>query len=104
GSKREVFGMTIPNELINDVIRGAVYYDTYLEKVAQNQIAYEHRIAYEALQGSIHRDEDEDFDDDKAQVETKKKGKQDSPLGGDPGHVTIQPDFFFNKDLEYLRY
>ncbi|GKC54641.1 hypothetical protein Tco_1077386 [Tanacetum coccineum] len=23
--------------------------------------------------------------------------------GGDPGHVTIQPDFFFNKDLEYLR-
>ncbi|GJX49286.1 hypothetical protein Tco_0276131 [Tanacetum coccineum] len=26
------------------------------------------------------------------------------PLGGDPGHVTTQPDFFFNKDLEYLRY
>ncbi|GJX91414.1 hypothetical protein Tco_0344740 [Tanacetum coccineum] len=26
------------------------------------------------------------------------------PLGGDPGHVRIQPDFFFNKDLEYLRY
>ncbi|GJR66484.1 hypothetical protein Tco_0012549 [Tanacetum coccineum] len=26
------------------------------------------------------------------------------PLGGKPGHVTIQPDFFFNKDLEYLRY
>ncbi|GKB14836.1 hypothetical protein Tco_0848759 [Tanacetum coccineum] len=25
-------------------------------------------------------------------------------LGGDPSHVTIQPDFFFNKDLEYLRY
>ncbi|GKB59595.1 hypothetical protein Tco_0915781 [Tanacetum coccineum] len=25
------------------------------------------------------------------------------PLGGEPGHVTIQPDFFFNKDLEYLR-
>ncbi|GJS55294.1 hypothetical protein Tco_0628656 [Tanacetum coccineum] len=39
----------------------------------------EHRIAYEALQGSIHRDEDEDFDDDKAQKETKKKGKQESP-------------------------
>ncbi|GJW80414.1 hypothetical protein Tco_0144389 [Tanacetum coccineum] len=39
----------------------------------------EHRIAYEALQGSIHRDECEDFDDDKAQEETKKKGKQDSP-------------------------
>ncbi|GJV25002.1 hypothetical protein Tco_1377697 [Tanacetum coccineum] len=26
------------------------------------------------------------------------------PLGADPGHVTIQLDFFFNKDLEYLRY
>ncbi|GKB64830.1 hypothetical protein Tco_0921016 [Tanacetum coccineum] len=26
------------------------------------------------------------------------------PLGGKPGHVTIQLDFFFNKDLEYLRY
>ncbi|GJT08830.1 hypothetical protein Tco_0843292 [Tanacetum coccineum] len=26
------------------------------------------------------------------------------PLGGDPGHVIIQPDFFFNKDLEYLWY
>ncbi|GJY91289.1 hypothetical protein Tco_0506485 [Tanacetum coccineum] len=26
------------------------------------------------------------------------------PLGGDPGYVTIQPDFFFNKDLEYLWY
>ncbi|GJY79410.1 hypothetical protein Tco_0485211 [Tanacetum coccineum] len=39
----------------------------------------EHRIAYEALQGSIHHDECEDFDDDKAQEETKKKGKQDYP-------------------------
>ncbi|GJT82283.1 hypothetical protein Tco_1056625 [Tanacetum coccineum] len=26
------------------------------------------------------------------------------PLGGDPGYVTTQPDSFFNKDLEYLRY
>ncbi|GJX98529.1 hypothetical protein Tco_0355548 [Tanacetum coccineum] len=26
------------------------------------------------------------------------------PLGGPPGHVTIQLQFFFNKDLEYLRY
>ncbi|GJY08263.1 hypothetical protein Tco_0375317 [Tanacetum coccineum] len=26
------------------------------------------------------------------------------PLGGPPGHVTIQPQFFFNTDLEYLRY
>ncbi|GJW75493.1 retrovirus-related pol polyprotein from transposon TNT 1-94 [Tanacetum coccineum] len=26
------------------------------------------------------------------------------PLGGPPGHVTIQTQFFFNKDLEYLLY
>nr|GEZ23134.1 hypothetical protein [Tanacetum cinerariifolium] len=29
---------------------------------------------------------------------------QPLPLGGPPGQVTIQFDFFFNKDLEYLRY
>ncbi|GJU93115.1 hypothetical protein Tco_1317871 [Tanacetum coccineum] len=38
-----------------------------------------HRVAYEALQDSIRRDECEDFDVDKAQEETKKKSKQDSP-------------------------
>nr|GEW48145.1 copia protein [Tanacetum cinerariifolium] len=26
------------------------------------------------------------------------------PLGGPPGHVSIQTQFFFNKDLQYLRY
>nr|GEX03499.1 histone deacetylase 14 [Tanacetum cinerariifolium] len=26
------------------------------------------------------------------------------PLGGPPGQIIIQSDFFFNKDLEYLRY
>ncbi|GJU48880.1 hypothetical protein Tco_1218435 [Tanacetum coccineum] len=26
------------------------------------------------------------------------------PLGGPPGHVTIQTELFFNKDLEYLRF
>ncbi|GJT99618.1 retrovirus-related pol polyprotein from transposon TNT 1-94 [Tanacetum coccineum] len=36
-TKREVFGMTIPNELINDVIRGADYYDAYLKKVTKHQ-------------------------------------------------------------------
>ncbi|GJU73084.1 hypothetical protein Tco_1264489 [Tanacetum coccineum] len=37
-----------------------------------------HRVAYEALQDSIRRDEIKDFDVDKAQEETKKKNKQDS--------------------------
>ncbi|GKF04302.1 hypothetical protein Tco_0034970, partial [Tanacetum coccineum] len=36
-TKREVFGMPIPNELITDDIRGADYYDAYLEKVAKHQ-------------------------------------------------------------------
>ncbi|GJY09435.1 hypothetical protein Tco_0377620 [Tanacetum coccineum] len=37
GTKREVFGMPIPNELIIDDIRGAQYYNAYLEKVAKHQ-------------------------------------------------------------------
>ncbi|GJR28030.1 hypothetical protein Tco_1104262 [Tanacetum coccineum] len=37
GTKREVFGMTIPNALINDVIRGSDYYNAYLEKVVKHQ-------------------------------------------------------------------
>ncbi|GKA14423.1 retrovirus-related pol polyprotein from transposon TNT 1-94 [Tanacetum coccineum] len=37
GTKREVFGMPISNELITDDIRGADYYDAYLEKVAKHQ-------------------------------------------------------------------
>ncbi|GKA04901.1 hypothetical protein Tco_0684021 [Tanacetum coccineum] len=37
GTKREVFGMPILNKLINDVIRGADYYDAYLEKVTKHQ-------------------------------------------------------------------
>ncbi|GJS38826.1 hypothetical protein Tco_0563869 [Tanacetum coccineum] len=39
----------------------------------------DHRVAYEALQVSIRRDESEDFDVDKAEEETKKKSKQYSP-------------------------
>ncbi|GKD28838.1 hypothetical protein Tco_1239616, partial [Tanacetum coccineum] len=37
GTKKEVFGMLILNELINDDIRGADYYDAYLKKVAKHQ-------------------------------------------------------------------
>ncbi|GJR09313.1 hypothetical protein Tco_0791965 [Tanacetum coccineum] len=37
GTKREVFGMPIPNELITDDIRGADYYNAYLKKVAKHQ-------------------------------------------------------------------
>ncbi|GJX91995.1 hypothetical protein Tco_0345321 [Tanacetum coccineum] len=34
----------------------------------------------------------------------RKNVSKSLPLGGPPGQVTIQSDFFFNKDLEYLRY
>ncbi|GJY18167.1 hypothetical protein Tco_0389658 [Tanacetum coccineum] len=37
GTKREVFRMPIPNELITDDIRGTEYYDAYLKKVAKHQ-------------------------------------------------------------------
>ncbi|GKB01933.1 hypothetical protein Tco_0829977, partial [Tanacetum coccineum] len=37
GTKREVSGMPILNELITDDIRGTDYYDAYLEKVAKHQ-------------------------------------------------------------------
>ncbi|GJX29791.1 hypothetical protein Tco_0237870 [Tanacetum coccineum] len=37
GTKREVFGMPIPNDLITDDIRGEQYYNDYLEKVAMLQ-------------------------------------------------------------------
>ncbi|GKD64288.1 hypothetical protein Tco_1306396 [Tanacetum coccineum] len=37
GTKQEVFGMPIPNELITADIRGGQYYKDYLEKVAKHQ-------------------------------------------------------------------
>ncbi|GJU99791.1 hypothetical protein Tco_1329062 [Tanacetum coccineum] len=37
GTKREVFGMPIPNELITTDIRGGQYYKEYLEKVVKHQ-------------------------------------------------------------------
>ncbi|GKD67732.1 hypothetical protein Tco_1321822, partial [Tanacetum coccineum] len=37
GTKQEVFGMPIPNNLITDDIRGEQYYNGYLEKVAKHQ-------------------------------------------------------------------
>ncbi|GJW54435.1 hypothetical protein Tco_0098520 [Tanacetum coccineum] len=37
GTKREVFGMPIPNDLITDDIRGEQYHNVYLEKVVKHQ-------------------------------------------------------------------
>ncbi|GJV68540.1 hypothetical protein Tco_1484049 [Tanacetum coccineum] len=46
----------------------------------------DHKMAFEALQKSIIRDESEQFDADKAEERTKKKSKQDLPktLPGSP--------------------
>ncbi|GJR50954.1 hypothetical protein Tco_1401475 [Tanacetum coccineum] len=46
----------------------------------------DHKMAFEALQKSIIRDESDQFDADKAKERTKKKSKQDSPktLPGSP--------------------
>nr|GFA20263.1 hypothetical protein [Tanacetum cinerariifolium] len=43
-------------------------------------------------------------DSQRGRPHTKAQCQQPLPLGGPPGQVTIQSDFFFNKDLEYLRY
>ncbi|GJV50645.1 retrovirus-related pol polyprotein from transposon TNT 1-94 [Tanacetum coccineum] len=37
GTKREIFGMPIPNDLVTDDIRGKQYYNAYLDKVAKHQ-------------------------------------------------------------------
>ncbi|GJW56996.1 hypothetical protein Tco_0103727 [Tanacetum coccineum] len=37
GTKREVFGMPIPNDLVTDDIQGKQYYNAYMEKVAKHQ-------------------------------------------------------------------
>ncbi|GJT10018.1 retrovirus-related pol polyprotein from transposon TNT 1-94 [Tanacetum coccineum] len=37
GTKREVFGMPIPNDLITNDIRGEQYYNAYLEKVSTQE-------------------------------------------------------------------
>ncbi|GKD78687.1 hypothetical protein Tco_1341308, partial [Tanacetum coccineum] len=37
GTKREVFGMPIPNDLVTDDIRGKQYYNAYLERVAKHK-------------------------------------------------------------------
>nr|GFA45772.1 hypothetical protein [Tanacetum cinerariifolium] len=40
----------------------------------------------------------------RGRIHNKAQRQKPLPLGGPPGQVAIQSDFFFNKDLEYLRY
>ncbi|GKA36539.1 hypothetical protein Tco_0723030 [Tanacetum coccineum] len=79
GTKREVFGMPIPNDLINDHIRGEQYYNAYLEKVAKHQ----RYLAGEEVS-------DPDSPDPKPGKATKPKAsKQSKPLA--PKAATKKP-------------
>ncbi|GKB27397.1 hypothetical protein Tco_0866798 [Tanacetum coccineum] len=51
----------------------------------------DHRMAFEALQKSIIRDESEQFDVDKAEERTKKKSKQDLPKTPPGSHSPPPP-------------
>ncbi|GJV38733.1 putative reverse transcriptase domain-containing protein [Tanacetum coccineum] len=52
GTKREVFGMPIPNNLIIANIQGEQYYNAYLEKVAKDALAW--WKAYKQAKGGMH--------------------------------------------------
>ncbi|GJR86727.1 hypothetical protein Tco_0210738 [Tanacetum coccineum] len=88
GTKREVFGMTIPNELINDVIRGADYYDAYLKKrhtpVPSEPAGHEESSSLYAelgLSGS-------DTESDEEMPSVVRSGAQDEGQAGpDPGKL-----------------
>nr|GFA08502.1 hypothetical protein [Tanacetum cinerariifolium] len=41
---------------------------------------------------------------DRGRPHTTSQRQQTTTTGGPPGQVSIQSDFFFNKDLEYMRY
>nr|GEW96548.1 hypothetical protein [Tanacetum cinerariifolium] len=65
-------------------MKAAYYPDIGLEKMVPDQIWIEEECKYDVA--AMHN------------------VSKPLPLGGPPGQVTIQSDFFFNKDLEYLRY
>ncbi|GKD11865.1 retrovirus-related pol polyprotein from transposon TNT 1-94 [Tanacetum coccineum] len=78
GNKQEVFGMSIPNELITADIRGGQYYKEYLEKVAKHQ----RYLAGEEVS-------DPDSPAPKPAKATKPKGtKQSKPLAPKAASVT----------------
>nr|GEY58340.1 monodehydroascorbate reductase [Tanacetum cinerariifolium]GEY65691.1 monodehydroascorbate reductase [Tanacetum cinerariifolium] len=97
GTKREVFGMPIPNELITADIQGEQYYKEYLEKVAKHQ---------RYLAGEKGTDPDspapkptkatKKFDDEEADiqraVEESLKSVHDAPQGPLPPVVIREPD------------
>ncbi|GJS04737.1 copia protein [Tanacetum coccineum] len=97
GTKREVFRMPIPNELITDDIRGADYYDAYLKKVAKHQryLAGERNQTSKA--GKVARSETlesqqmvDEFNDETKALAGPNPGIQDEGHAGlNPGNDTV---------------
>ncbi|GKE64629.1 hypothetical protein Tco_1518790, partial [Tanacetum coccineum] len=91
GTKREVFGMPILNDLITDDIRGEQYYNAYLEKVAK----YQRYLASKEVS-------DPDSLAPKPALATKPKAsKQSNPLA--PKAATKKPKPALAKPLEKKR-
>ncbi|GJX10676.1 hypothetical protein Tco_0200535 [Tanacetum coccineum] len=74
--------LPLPPQPQQEILLQRMLEENYDKGHADHQVAYKKK----APQDSIRRDESEDFDVDKAQEETKKKSKQDSPntLSGSP--------------------
>nr|GEZ01391.1 histone deacetylase 14 [Tanacetum cinerariifolium] len=110
GTKREVFGMPIPGNLITANIQGEPYYKEYLEKVAKHQryLAGEKgsdpdspaRLHINNLNPNLHRSSlrernEPRFDDEEADVqrvlEDSLKSIYDAPWGPFPSVVIREP-------------
>nr|GEV07961.1 hypothetical protein [Tanacetum cinerariifolium] len=114
GTKQEVFGMPIPNELITTDIQGEQYYKEYLEKVAKHQryLADKRsklglvtkrckptsslRSVDESIDEGILEKEprfDDEYADIQMAVEESLKSVHDAPWGSLPPVVIKESDF-----------
>nr|GFB35470.1 histone deacetylase 14 [Tanacetum cinerariifolium] len=90
GTKREVFGMSIPNKFITVDIQGEQYYKEYLEKVAKHQ-RYLTSEKGSDPDSPEPRVDDEEADIQRA-VEESLKSFHDAPRGSLPPVVIKEPD------------
>nr|GEX08460.1 hypothetical protein [Tanacetum cinerariifolium] len=85
GTKREVFGMPIPDNLITADIQGEPYYKEYLEKVAK------HQRYLAGIPEKVPRFDDEEADIQRA-LEESLKSVYDAPRGPLPPVVIREPE------------
>nr|GEY35525.1 hypothetical protein [Tanacetum cinerariifolium] len=95
------------------------------QRIFEDKSYEDHKKLYDALEKSLERDYSDQLLSDLEEARQKKRKRRTSgasgssqlprdqvridvnrpmPLGGPPGHVTIQLQFFFKKDLECLRH